>query len=280
MEHEIEVLFKTFMPEKYEKTKISDLLSNPDYGRYFISKLRKKYSTRETEGVSIVTCTNKPHCMENIFQNYQNQSWEEKELIVILNNDGMDIPAWKRIARCYKNVHLYQLPQEMSLGRCYNFSVNKAQYGYIATFDDDDYYAPNYLTDLMHAFQYTDADIVGKATYFVYLEEKQILALRNPYQEYTYLYEGSFLDGGKKIVKRKVFDQVQFKDVSNLEDVFFCQDCMRKGFKIFSADKYNLTYIRQPNKAHHTWKEEDDKILSWGCLILSHTDDYKTMVTL
>lgn len=156
-------------------------------------------------------------------------------------------------------------------------AVEKARYDYIATFDDDDFYAPHYLTDLMHAFQYTDADIVGKLTYYLYLETKQILAIRNKFQEYKYLDADSFLDGGKKIVKRKVYDHVRNRDVSINEDVYFCQDSMEKGFKIFSADKYNLVYLRRSNKDSHTWKEDDDTLLGW-CSVAARTKRYKSRV--
>ncbi|MFJ8530179.1 glycosyltransferase [Bacillus sp. NPDC094106] len=279
----IEQLFKTIVPLKSQEDQnrnMSELLDIPDYSKCFLQGLRDKYSKVERESVSIVTCTRKSHYIENIFENYQNQIWEKKELIIILNSDDMDINEWEKKAYGYKNVFIYQLPQEKSLGHCYNFSIEKANYDFIATFDDDDYYAPNYLTDLMHAFLYTDADIVGKNTYFIYLEEKEILALRNPSEEYKYLDASSFLDGGKKIVKRKVFDQVQYRDVSNSEDVYFCQDSIQKGFKIFSADKYNLVYLRRTNKDDHTWKEQDDAILQWRCSVIAHTDHYKTSITI
>ncbi|SFL56304.1 glycosyltransferase [Pelosinus propionicus] len=278
MDCTIKQLFDTFLPI-YRKKEVSELVDNPDSRKCFMRKLREICAKEVMKSTSIVTCTNKPHCMDNIFQNYQNQVWGKKELIIILNRDDIDRYKWEKKAENYKNVYIYQVPQEKSLGYCYNFSIKKANYDYIATFDDDDYYAPNYLTDLMHAFLYTDADIVGKLTYYTYLEEKRLLILRNPFQEYRYLDDKlSFLDGGKKIIKRKVFDHVQFRDISNLEDVYMSQDCMKKGFKIFSTDKYNITYMRNTNKDNHTWKENDDKILSWGCSIIGQTNDYKTSV--
>ncbi|NTZ16646.1 glycosyltransferase family 2 protein [Paenibacillus sp. JMULE4] len=276
----IERLFKSIVAIKSaedEKKSISELLDIPDYGKCFLMGLRDRFSKGPMEGVTMITCTNKPDFIGNIFQNYQNQCWSIKELIIILNRDDMDVHRWKRRAKRYDHVSVYQLPQEASLGYCYNFAVEKARYDYIATFDDDDFYAPHYLTDLMHAFQYTDADIVGKLTYYLYLETKQILAIRNRFQEYKYLDADSFLDGGKKIVKRKVYDHVRNRDVSINEDVYFCQDSMEKGFKIFSADKYNLVYLRRSNKDSHTWKEDDDTLLGW-CSVAARTKRYKSRV--
>ncbi|MGF9945736.1 glycosyltransferase family A protein [Priestia megaterium] len=278
----IKQLFKDIVPlksQREESKSISELLVVPEYSKCFLKGLREKYSKVEKERVSIVTCTNKPQFIKNIFHNYRSQIYEKKELIIVLNRDDIDINRWRIKAEKEKNIFVYQLPEEVSLGQCYNFAVEKSNYDFIATFDDDDYYAPNYLNDLMQAFLYTDADIVGKLTYFLYLEEKNILAIRNRSQEYKYLDASSFLDGGKKIVKRKVFDSVQYRDVTLLEDVYFCQDSIEKGFKIFSADKYNLAYLRRDNKNNHTWKEEDNNILKW-CTVVARTNRYKPSVIL
>lgn len=279
----IELLFNTIVSLKSkedESKSLSDLLAIPEYSKSFLFGLRDKYSKVEMESVSIVTCTRKPNLIRNVLKNYRNQVWAKKELIIILNRDDMDISIWKKITEKDKNIFIYQLPEEMSLGHCYNFAVEKTNYDYIATFDDDDYYAPNYLTDLMYAFLYTDADIVGKRAYYAYLEETRLLVLRHAAEEYKYLEGDLFLDGGKKIMKRKVFDHVQYRNVSNLEDVYICQDSIQKGFKVFSADKYNLVYLRKANKNDHTWKGEDDEILRWLCTVIAHTDDYKKRVTI
>ncbi|HHB1655998.1 glycosyl transferase [Bacillus cereus] len=270
-------LFKkivTFKSKEDRNKTVSELLKIPEYNKEFLLGLRKRLSKNAKENVSIVTCTNKSQFIENIILNYINQTWINKELIIILNNNDLDINYYQSKAHRYKNIFIYQLPEETSLGMCYNFAAKKANYDFIATFDDDDFYAPNYVTDLMYAFQYTDADIVGKLTYFIYFEDKKLLALRNVSQEYKYLDSNSFLDGGKKIVRKKVFDSVQYRDVSLLEDVYFCQDSLEKGFKIFSADKYNLAYLRRINKDNHTWKEQDDTILSW-CTVVTDKPPYK-----
>jgi glycosyltransferase involved in cell wall biosynthesis len=279
----IEQLFKMMVPlnSKDDQSKsLSDLLAIPDYSKLFLLGLRDKYSKVEMESVSIVTCTRKPELIKNVLKNYRNQVWSKKELIIILNRDDMDINKWEKETEKDKNIFIYQLPEETSLGHCYNFSIEKTNYDYIATFDDDDYYAPNYLTDLMHAFLYTDADIVGKRAHYAYLEATRQLVLRHEAEEYKYIEADLFVDGGKKILKKRIFDHVQYRNVSNLEDIYICQDSMQKGFKIFSTDKYNLVYVRTANKNNHTWKGKDDEILRWLCTVIAHTDNYKKLVTI
>ncbi|HZG14783.1 MAG TPA: class I tRNA ligase family protein, partial [Candidatus Bathyarchaeia archaeon] len=142
------------------------------------------------------------------------------------------------------------------------------------TASEDDARRPQYLSDLMLAFRYTNADIVGKRSYYIYLESRQLLGIRHPGQEYKFLEADEFLDGGKKIVKKKVYEEVQYRNVSTKEDVYFCEDCAEKGFTMFSADRYNLVYMRRKNKRTHTWKEQDRRIIK-SCSVIGQTEQYK-----
>lgn len=110
-------------------------------------------TAKKAKGVSVITCTNKPIYMNNIFENYWNQTWSEKELIIILNKDDMDLAQWRRKANGDPNIFIYQLPENLSLGQCLNFAIDQTQCDFIAIFDDDDYYAPLYLNNnSVHSF--------------------------------------------------------------------------------------------------------------------------------
>ncbi|RST76319.1 glycosyltransferase family 2 protein [Siminovitchia acidinfaciens] len=128
-------------------------------------------------GISIVTSTIKPQFMDNIFENFDRQNWEDKELIIILNKDDMKIERWKMKAGEYKNVSIYQLPEEVTLGECLNYGTEKAKHGYVAKFDDDDYYGPEYISQAMEAFENTDAVLVGKRTTYTYFKKEKILTM-------------------------------------------------------------------------------------------------------
>lgn len=134
-------------------------------------------------GISVITSTNKPDFMQNIFSNFNNQRWQIKEIIIVLNNDLMNLTEWSKQADAYKTISVYQLPEREYLGACLSFAVNKAKYDYIAKFDDDDYYGPYYLAEAMRFFQQTNADLVGKRTYYMYMIDKKLLLLRHPFRE-------------------------------------------------------------------------------------------------
>lgn len=212
------------------------------------------------KGVSIITCTKRPQYLDNMFDNYHRQLWKRKELIIILNNDKMKLETYKNKAAKYKNVSVFQLPEETSLGKCLNFAVRKAKYSYIAKFDDDDYYAPSYISESIQALQKTGADIVGKRAHFMYLKGSKVLILRNHQDENKFV---SIVPGATLVIRRKVFEKVLFPDQNRGEDDKFCLKSKAKGFKIFSSNKYHFAAIRRKNSQNHTWIISDKELLSY-----------------
>ena len=156
-------------------------------------------------GVSIIIATMRENCMENLFNNYKRQDFQNKEMIIVLNNDEMNLDKWLEEAKKHENVKVFKLDEKITLGECLNFGVSKSKYDFIAKFDDDDYYGPKYLSDSMKAFRLTDADVVGKATSFVYFKKFKILAVRCLGNEYKYV---KHMDGATFIIKRSVLTKL------------------------------------------------------------------------
>ena len=91
----------------------------------------------------------------------------------------------------------------------------------------------------------TNADVVGKSTSYVYFENKEILAVRNPGRENRFIYR---VEGPTLVFKKGIFKHIKFSDKNLGEDVSFCKDCCKNGFRIFSTDKENFVYIRNNKK--------------------------------
>lgn len=210
-------------------------------------------SYKEDKRISIITCTNRPKYMKNVFENYNRQSYKDKELIIILNNNRMNINDWKLKAKEFSNVSIFQVDEKKSLGYCLNFGISKSSYNIIAKMDDDDYYGPNYLLQAVKALKY--ADVVGKYCTYVYFEDSNTLAIRNPKRENRYVYR---LEGPTLVFRKKVFNKIQFHDKSLGEDIQFCRDCLKNGIKLYATDKNNYVYIRHSSKDKHTWNIRDE----------------------
>lgn len=234
----------------------------------------KSNSVRPCKGVSIITSTNRPDCMGNIFKNYRSQRYPKKELVIIVNNEQIDLAPYLKMAQKLKDVQVYRLARSNSLGACLNYAVSKTNYSYIAKFDDDDYYAPLYLTTMVRALQRKKADIVGKRAHFMYLQGARKLILRFGGEANRSV---SILPGATLVIKRTVFRKVRFRHVSVGEDDYFCTDCIKKGFKVFSAGKYHFVAIRRKNSQNHTWVI-DERLLLNSSVHFPRIRNYKKFV--
>ncbi|KPV45115.1 glycosyltransferase [Alicyclobacillus ferrooxydans] len=224
-----------------------------------------------SDGVSIITCTKRPGYLGNLLDNYNRQMWPKRELIVILNNDQLSLAQYRRTAKLYKNVSVYQVPQDWSLGKCLNFAVNKTKYKYVSKFDDDDYYAPRYLSEIMRAFRRTNADVVGKMAIYTYLQHRKLLLRLYPKRENRYI---NRVAGATITFKKSVFQFAKFPNASVGEDIRFQQRCRAHGFKVYSTSRYNFVSVRRQNNIGHTWKVSDKHLIK-NSRIVAKTVDYR-----
>lgn len=214
--------------------------------------------------------------MKNIFSNYLRQSIEEKELIIVLNRDDMDINIWREKAKKYNNVSVYQISEKCQLGKCLNYGIGKAKYNLVTKFDDDDYYAPDYLKEGINTLKETRASIVGKHTSFLYFEGENALMLFRKGGERKYR---RHVKGGTLLFKKSVWDQIKFNEqVVSGSDVDFLRRCKREGFRIFSSSKYNYVCVRRKNVKSHTQKTSTLNYMS-KCKLIAYTDNYVPLIT-
>ena len=233
------------------------------------------YARKMKTGISVITCTNRPLFMPRVFENFARQQHSWSELIIVLNNNQMNIDEWESRAKPFRNIRVYQIDEDVSLGTCYNFAIKQARYNYIAKFDDDDYYAPLYLSDAINTFNNLDADIVGKASRFIYFKELKTLGLYSPVPEFSYV---RYIVGATMVIKKEVFDVLSFSDITIGEDSDFQSSCNAKGFKIYSAGKSNYVTIRHSASHEHTFAMDDLTYLSY-CHELCRTDNYIELIS-
>lgn len=208
-------------------------------------------------GVSIITCTNKMNKCKNIIDNFNRQNHQKKELIIVLNNNNLKIDKWRNNLCKYDNLKINQLDQKVTLGECINFAIDKSKYPIIAKFDDDDYYGPDYLLDSIRSLEYTGADIVGKSNTFVYFEKEKLLATKNINTDNKYV---SRVEGSTLIFRKDILNNMNFKPKNLGEDVDFCRDAMKNGYRIYSSNIHHYLYIRNSNN-NHSWNVSDDYLI-------------------
>ncbi|WP_186446105.1 glycosyltransferase [Paenibacillus cremeus] len=237
--------------------------------------MRKHNKQKFKNGVSVITCTNKSRFLNNLFKNFLNQLERRKELIIIVNRDHISLAPYRKKAKYLSNVTICRLPEKTSLGNCLNYGISKARYKFIAKFDDDDFYAPNYLRRSMRILKGKNLDVVWKSSVFVYLESRNCLYIRYPNRRDRL---AGFVAGGTIMFKRNVYPRVKFANVSLGEDARFLKTCRAMGYKINSTDRFNYVYIRRKNRKSHSMKVRDRYWLKHSRLV-RRTRFFKKLVT-
>ncbi|WP_433132765.1 glycosyltransferase [Micromonospora sp. CA-240977] len=239
------------MREHSYADRVDDLLATVGFGT----------SPRQRPLVSIVAPTHRLGGYESIFNNVRRQTYENVELILGLH--GVDEPESRirdaAAAQSIDNLTVVRLSADLSLGSVCNELIAAASGTYVARIDDDDLYGPNYLEDQMRAFDYTEADIVGKWTRFIFLERLPALGVIFPGTEHVY---GTPLCGGTLLMRRELCDVVKFADQTRGEDIRFIIDCAQQGFATYATDRFNYVYVRHTDTSRHTYRPADLDLLS------------------
>ncbi|WIV11200.1 glycosyltransferase family A protein [Proteiniborus sp. MB09-C3] len=226
-------------------------------------------------GVSIITVTNRLNHINQVFDNYNRQKIKRKELIIILNNNSMSLKHCKAMSKKYPNVKVFKKDESITFSECKNYAITMTKFPYISHFDDDDYYAENFLKDILETFNKVEADIIGKRSAFVYFSRNKILAIRFPRYENAYV---KFVMDSSMVIKKSVFDKIKFPTMKSGADFSFQKKCLKNGFKIFSTDRYNYAFIRHKNLDNHSWKITDNELLR-ECSIICRTDNFIKYIT-
>jgi glycosyltransferase involved in cell wall biosynthesis len=242
-----------------------------------LQRIRNKYRplVNQEKLVSVITPTKKTKYMKNLFDNYQNQSYPNKELIIILNSNQLNIDEWLAYSENYQNVRIYQLDDSVSLGACLNYAIEKSNGDFIAKLDDDDYYGPEYLFDMLTHFMYTNAHVIVKHCVFIYFEDSTELYVSWP-NAFLYMDWGF---GGTQVIKREVFQKVRYMEINVHEDLYFLNECQKVGFSLFSADPFNYVYGRWVNLENNTWDAKKLEIIKmFNSRLFAATQNYKSIV--
>ncbi|WP_219838365.1 glycosyltransferase [Paenibacillus sp. R14(2021)] len=227
--------------------------------------------------ITVIACTMRPAYIDNVFDNYDRQLWKDKQMIIVLNNDKMDIEQYQLRAAQYpeNEVRVFQLPQRYRLGKCMNFAIAQAANGIIAKFDDDDYYGPKYLREAGRAIKRGRAAIVGKHTSYIYFTSKRTLMIFRRGKEWKYQRS---IKGGTLVFRRSVWNRVKFSEFRRAgSDSSWVGRCVRRGYRVLSLSKRHYVCIRRKNSSSHTQRKSTRLYMS-HCKFVRRTNNFKRYV--
>jgi hypothetical protein len=114
--------------------------------------------------VSVICPTiNRQHWHENLYKVFKSQDYAHKDLWILDDTYSGRSPFFDRLADA--QVHYVHQTGHMSTGSKRNRLIQMSQGSVLAHFDDDDWYAPNYLSSMVGRLVCEDADFVKLAAW-------------------------------------------------------------------------------------------------------------------
>ena len=211
--------------------------------------------------VSLLVATMRPHQLESVFRTVGAFAGVDAELVLVTHGFTVDTAMIRRLELEHgvKKTIVIEQPRDMSLGECLNSAVAASSGEVLSKMDDDDFYAPHYLQDLLHALDYSGAQVVGKKAHYVKIVAYGATLLRyeNSEHSFTNSVMGPTITG-----RRGVFEAIPFPNIGRGEDSEFLRAVRAEGGKIYGVDRYNYCQIR--GSEDHTWKISDATIMASG----------------
>jgi 2-polyprenyl-3-methyl-5-hydroxy-6-metoxy-1,4-benzoquinol methylase/spore maturation protein CgeB len=221
-------------------------------GTPFIAKRRKK--------ASVIVCSKRPDFLFHAATQVSQQTYADHEVLFVKHS-----PNYKddEIAQAFSgeaSLKILEINSDQVLADGLNLAMRHADGDVFAKFDDDDYYGPNYLEDAILAFGYAPrAGLVGKQTFFAYVESVNQTVHRFPGKSYQFTKR---VHGGTFVWDRRKTEDAQFTRTRQGTDTLFLKTLVSQNVPIFSADPFNFIHVRYADLSKHTWKIEDQEFLT------------------
>ncbi|MGX9353362.1 glycosyltransferase family protein (plasmid) [Shimia sp. W99] len=207
--------------------------------------------------VSMITPTKEPGDYVRIIENALGQTHPLLELVIgfgyLYSEDDVkmflkELRAAMRAAG--KKIHLryVHFREKVSLGYKMNALMHEATGEIIAKMDDDDYYGPNYITDMLLPMRWGNYDIIGKRGTFWHDATTGKFYFKHPNNFHR---PSDFVYGATFMGRRSVFLSNPFQERSTGEDTFMLAQLKSMGYKIYAADPFNFCVSRRDTR--HTW---------------------------
>ncbi|MBK0399008.1 glycosyltransferase [Limibaculum sp. M0105] len=209
--------------------------------------------------VSVIAPIHRASDLGNLCRSVSRQTWRNLEVIVVPNGELFGSNLMNSF-ECPLHVDLKVVhSDDRQIGKILNKAADLASGELVMRFDSDDIYLDNYVESSVRSMEFLNADVIGRSSYFVYIEELNMIFRHRPQPYFRdWKVSGPFAAGCSLCFKREVFDDVRFLETVSLgEDTAFCRNVFMRGWKCYDVDPFNFVVMRRQEKSRHTWNAGD-----------------------
>lgn len=149
--------------------------------------------------VTMILATHRPDFLHRIVEMLSQQTYPVLELVVLTHGFDLDDHIGSHLSELRYPVIHQEIPSHRNLGEVLAAGTSVASGELITKIDDDDFYGPEHVWDLVTARMYSGAQIVGKALDHIYLAAQDRTVFRPTYAAEKY---ADFVAGGTLLISQ------------------------------------------------------------------------------
>jgi hypothetical protein len=233
----------------------------------FIESLRKERRSRikKYPSVSVLVATIRPDDLTSLLSQLLQQSLPTFEVRLGLHGvelTGLHKKQISALNRRKVKVLIKRFDTDKTLGTILSSLAEESSCEFIAKMDDDDYYGPEHLRDLLDAALVTGAEVVGRAMNYIYLEPINVTLRKfSRGSMQTVEHFSDWICGGTILVKRTSAQAAGwFGSGSSAVDHFLLNGVSNNGGKIWRT--FGAGYIYRRGFTPHTYVTNYSKYLN------------------
>ncbi|MBB6120505.1 glycosyltransferase [Nocardiopsis algeriensis] len=205
--------------------------------------------------VSVVLCTRRPGMVGFALAQIARQRHVRLEVVLALHGFPVSLPEVASAVAEFGETGIPLVVHEADGGTVFgavlNEAVDRASGTLVAKWDDDDWYGPEHLADLLLARTYSGAELVGTGQDFVHLQEVDVTVWRSRESETS----TRFVAGGTILTDRGVLEETGgFRPLPRAVDTQLLLAVVRGGGRVYRT--HGLGYVLRRTGGGHTWSED------------------------
>jgi hypothetical protein len=205
-----------------------------------------------TPGVSVLLLTMRQDRIDHALDQLAGIVYPDLQVVIGLHGDAFDAARTARGAAARlpdRDVVVVEIPGSESFGGALGRLSARADGTLLTKIDDDDYYGPQHVWDLVTARDYSGAAVVGKPPEYVYLAPLDVTVHRPGFAAERY---GRFVAGGTMMIARADLDSVGgWRPVPRSVDRGLLDRVIAGGGQVYATHGLGYLYVRHGDG--HTW---------------------------
>ncbi len=216
--------------------------------------------------VSVVLASKRPEMLDFAFAQVARQCGVDR-LELVLAPHGFDVDPARVQEAVGATVAVQVLPQppDALFGDVLQAATVAARGALVLKMDDDDWYAPDVVVDLLRARAYSGADLVGMPLEFHYVDPVRTTVQKGHPSEFY----ARFIAGGTMLIDRShLLELGGFRQVRKFVDAQLLDAVLNAGGTIYRT--HGLGYVLRRTQSGHTWDitleellDPDRMVASW-----------------